>query len=271
MIKRLILALVIWSTSSFAQDSFFANPEIQRKAPQAFALQGEASKFVLGLDKDTLSTRELLVKALQADSELSIAILNWNQLSMDEQIPYLKRVFEIECKVMGITPPELIIENGITKGSAYFDFDPNHPSPGRVLLNPMELSKEKNPYASLAFLIHETRHSAQFQLAYSSQSIFAQGYKAAFIAQKTLKERFSFCDFLTLLNEYEAFQFGNYVLGKLLAWKLDMPDMGTFASQYDRQGELKIDLAEVVRTHPKNRILEKFNELEKDQKNILGN
>ena len=44
------------------------------------------------------------------------------------------------------------------------------------------------------------------------------------------------------MNEYEAFQYGNYVLGKLTHWQVDMLNMGTFASQFDNQGLLKLDL-----------------------------
>jgi hypothetical protein len=273
--KKLIGLFLIFGfeiQSAFAGDPFFANADIQAKAPEAFALQKEASVFVREIEKKSLAERDALVQAIQADSELKNAVANWQVFTIEQQIPYLRRVFDLEVKVLGIRPPELIIKSGIINGPAYFDFDPTKPGTGRVLLNPDALKKEENQYASLSLLIHETRHSAQFQMAFpvDPSSPFSVGYEAAFIAQKSLKGKLSFCDFLTLLNEYEAFQFGNYVVGKLTNWKVDMVDMGTFASQYDSHGHLKIDLKKLTNEVGQDRLLERFNELEKIQKDILG-
>lgn len=263
------LKSILASTES---SSFFANPEIQAQAPKAFALQKEAAVFVEKMEKNTLVEREAIVQAIQSDADLKNAVTNWQELTIEEQVPYLRRVFDIEVKVLGITPPELIIKPGIINGPAYFEFDPAKPGTGKVLLNPDALKNEENKYASLSLLIHETRHSAQFQMAFPANpsSPFSMGYEAAFIAQKSLKGKLSFCDFLTLLNEYEAFQFGNYVVGKLTNWKVDMIEMGTFASQYDGNGKLKIDLARLIKDVEQGRLFETFNGLEKVQKDLLA-
>lgn len=83
----------------------------------------------------------------------------------------------------------------------------------------------------------------------------AKGFKASFFAQKdaSLGVR-SFCDFLTLLSEYEAFQFGNYILGKLTNWKVNLSDMGTLASQYDSHGHSKLDLSELIKNTNRKRL-----------------
>lgn len=273
MMKNIFLPLLlILSVNAQAQTSrFFANPDVQAQAPAAFALQPEASAFVQGLDQETLPQRQALIQAIQADPELVTAVANWETLSIDEQIPFLRKIFVLECQVMGIQEPELVIANGATAGPAFFDFDPSQPGPGRVILNPEALAKEESKYASLSLLLHETRHSAQFQMAFSTvqaPTIFSEGFKAAFIAQKSIAIS-SFCDFLTLLNEYEAFQFGNYVLNRLTNGKVDLIGMGTFASQYDANGKLKIDLAKLSQEVGAGNLLTKFNELEQQQLDLL--
>ena len=78
----------------------------------------------------------------------------------------------------------------------------------------------------------------------------------------------SFCDFLTLNNEYEAFQFGNYVVTVLTHGQVDTLGMGTYASQYNKDLSLKIDLPSLFEEGA-NDVLEKFNLLEKAQYDLL--
>ena len=274
--KKLILALSIFgSVNSFAENSrFYANQNVQAESPTAFALQPEAASFVREVIQITKAEGEILVAAIAADPELLAAIANWEQLSIEEQIPYLRKVFALEYQTLGISPPELQIESGVIPGPAFFEFDPAVPGAGKVILNPAALAEEKNKYSSLALLIHETRHSAQFQMAFQGSPVFetgvlALGYRSSFIAQKAMMGRLSFCDFLTLLNEYEAFLFGNYVLGRLTNWGVDMIDMGTFASQFDAQGALKIDLGQLLLEPSPDSLLDRFNILEKVQYDLL--
>ncbi len=68
--------------------------------------------------------------------------------------------------------------------SAFFDFNLEQPGPGRVILNPDEL-KKAGKFESISLLIHETRHSAQLQMAVNHPTTLAgQVYHAAFQAQK---------------------------------------------------------------------------------------
>lgn len=80
-------------------------------------------------------------------------------------------------------------------------------------------------------------------------------------------------DFLTLINEYEAFQFGNYVVGALTEGVVDTLGMGAYASQYNADFSLKIDLPKLFKDHEANSenqsILKAFNTLEKAQYDIL--
>ncbi|MCA0892614.1 hypothetical protein [Microbulbifer agarilyticus] len=254
--------LIFCSVWAHATGSFYANPELQRKMPAAFALQPEAQAFLAPAFQQTIAHGDALVAAIQQDAELAQAIADWPKLTIEQQVPYLKRVFAIETQVMGIEPPTLLIDNYSYPGRmVYFDFDPQNPSTGTVYLNPDKLA-ERPKYDSLAFLIHETRHSLQFQHAFSvnieGADTLATGYAEAFKAQKALKG-FSFSDFLTLVNGYEAFQFGNYVLGKLTNWQLDTRDMGTYASQFDTHGKLKIDLVQLATEDAESSLLERYN------------
>lgn len=263
------------SIVSAAPSKFFANDEIQKKAPAGFALQPESAQFVRQLLATTEVHRRQLAQMILADQELKSALQKWEQLSIDEQIPYLKKIFHLETTLLGIQPPELVIGKKVTPGAAYFDFDVKKPGAGKVFLNTEVLAKEKSKYVALSLLLHETRHSFQFQMAYSQPAldqtlgVLAAGYRAAFEAQSSLSGQLSFCDFLTLLNEYEAFQFGNDVLRRLTDGAVDLADMGTYASQFDAQGKLKIDLVALLDAFGESMLLGKFNELEQAQYDLL--
>lgn len=267
-----------FGNSQAPESRFFANSAVQRSHPHAFVLQPEAETYLRSLEAETKALRDRLVAVISQDSKLSRAIQNWRSLSTEEQIPFLKRVFELEVEVMNIDPPELIIDaKSIPGRAAYFDFNIERPGPGQVLLNP-EVLAGMDKYAALALLIHETRHSAQFQMAFTGasqrlphSSAASVAYQASFRAQKdeSLEIR-SFCDFLTLANEFEAFQFGNDVLGQLTNGKVDLSDMGTFASQYNDKGRLKLDLVELLDNGKPGTLLEKFNEAEITQCRQLG-
>jgi len=260
--------LFIIQLNVFAAD-FFANPEVQKKHKHAFAIQPESKEFITKSLKLAKAQGDLLVKKIKSRPHLYEAIQNWETLSIDEQIPFLYEVFVLEYQSLNILPPKLVIDNDAIKGGAFFEFDLESKGTGTVYLNPKVLDTYKK-YESIALLIHETRHSAQFQMAFNQkQTPLSIGYKNAFIAQKELLGKVGFCDFLTLNNEYEAFLFGNYVLGQLLDWKLDMPGMGTFASQFNSKGELKIDLTKIHKHFHGDEILKEFNRLEIKQKEIL--
>jgi len=272
MRKTLLALLSLYTASSFSGDKFFANEEIQHQAPLAFALQEASHNFLLSSHKITLEHANKLITAINSDPQLVSAISRWKTLTFEQQTPYLKKVFKLEYASFGIEPPELIIDNTSYPGkTVFFDFDINNPSSGIVYLNPNKLSK-MDKYAALAFLIHETRHSYQFQLSNSRlKSVLVIGYKNAFEVQKSSTAgTLSFSDFLTLLNEYEAFMFGNYVIGKLTNWKVDQSKLGTYASQFDKNGALKIDLLKLHKSTSNDSVLLQFNKLMKSQKEYLG-
>ncbi len=197
-------------------------------------------------------------------------------------MPFLERIFQLEWQSFGIAPPTLIIDEISYPGkTVYFDFDPEQPSSGTVYLHPSKISK-MGPYAALAFLIHETRHSYQFQLANAPQkSVLQHHYWHAFKAQKAAAPgTLSFADFLTLVNEYEAFQFGNYVVNNLTEGKFNQDSMGTFASQFDETGSLKIDLPKLFHEQDNQQnndnssshdsVLARFNQAQQAQKALLS-
>lgn len=261
MVKScLIAAFISYSPLSQANpDKFYANPDLQSKSPAAFALT-ESNKLWL---KDAHQQREQdaqrFFNALKHEDKLFDSLQKWQSLSFEQRMALLPLVFQVECQVLAMVCPELVINNSLYPTRAVnFVFDVRFPGSGLVFLNPDKL-KDMEVYAPLAFLIHETRHAYQFQLGFSQESLLAKGYKAAFTAQAELSG-YSFSDFLTLLNEYEAFQFGNHVIGLLIDWRIDMPNMGTFASQFDEKGQLKINLIELEETSGNKSLLDAYNQ-----------
>ena len=241
-------------------EKFFANNNLQSRDSTAFALSQSNLPWLNESHKKRDEDAKRFVAALNRSAFLAKQLKNWSQLSFEERMKLLPAVFDIECQVLGMVCPELVINNTLyPTRPVNFVFDMKNPGSGLVYLNPDKL-KSLEPYVPLAFLIHETRHAYQFQLAFNSQSTLAKGYKSAFDAQSRLSG-FSFSDFLTLLNEYEAFQFGNHVIGLLYGWRVEMPMMGTFASQFDRHGHLKIDLITLANQQLESKsLLEKYNE-----------
>jgi len=273
MHKILMTLVCFYCTNVIAGDRFFANHQHQLKTPAAFALQHQSHKFLLQSQPITFEHGTKLITMINQDSSIVEAIAHWSQLSISQQIPYLKKIFALEYKAFGITPPRLLINTtSYPHKTVYFDFDVNNPDAGTVYLNPDKLSK-MGKFDSLAFLIHETRHSYQFQLAYSNaNNHLSHGYKQAFITQKSsLPGSLSFSDFLTLVNEYEAFMFGNYVIGQLTNWQVDQSSLGTYASQFDEQGQLKIDLITIHENADSSAtIVAVFNQLMIAQKKYLN-
>ena len=259
-LPQFVLVLLWLIAGASHANNFYATPKLQAEAPAAFALQPQGRAFLENALPITHRDATALVDAIRDRPLLAKAIAQWPQLTMAERLPHLRTLFALEWQTLDITPPQLVIDNASYPGkTVYFDFDINNPTSGTVYLNPDKLAAMA-PYASLAFLIHETRHSYQFQLAQQGQGALAAGYRAAFAAQKQLSG-FSFSDFLTLLNEYEAFQFGNLVLGQLTRWQIRMPDMGTYASQFDEHGHLKIDL--LALTEEDGPLIQQYNRLAK--------
>lgn len=281
MIQIVFLGLFIGRVAS-AQSidpSYFANADVQRLSPEAFALQPEAKDFLRVNASVSRKERNLFLELINKDFVLVGKIKKFPTLSWDSKVEVLKTVFALEVQALNIKAPELVIDSDRIKGEAFFDFDLDHPGPGTVVLNPKAIQKNSNPYAGLLLLIHETRHSAQFQKSFGSTLLMfeplAYGYKAAFVAQKELAGKIkSFSDFLTLLNEYDAFSFGNFVVGSLTDWTVDTLGMGTYASQYNLDQTLKIDLGELFdkfdRGEIKDSVLEEFNRLEKVQYDLLN-
>lgn len=250
---------------------FLAHADVQALSPKAFSTHPESQGFLQALAVKAPSEREALVAAIRATPGLAAGISRYPTLSWDEQLPILKQVMALEAKVMGFTQPPLILESG-TSRSAFFDFDPAKPDTGRVLLYPEALANETNPYDSLLLLIHETRHSGQFQQAFGAKRTndpLAAGYKAAFIAQKELQGKLGFCDFCSLNNEFEAFQTANYVVGKLTNWQVDTLGMGCYSSQFDAKGQPKLDLLKLFKQVGPQKLLDAFNERSMEQFDLL--
>lgn len=267
--KKILLCylfVTILSSYSFA-NSFFATEAIQSHYINSFVLRPELKEFVSLSKKKVFEEGDLFIKNLRKNSKLYNDIQNYEHLSVDQQITILYKVFEIEVKTLGIISPKLVIDKDFGR-AAYFEFDLDDATNGIVFINPLKTFSE-NPMISLSLLIHETRHAAQLSQAKNlDHTLEGFHYQEAFMAQKALKGKLGFSDFLTLNNEYDAFLFANYIMYKLFDGKHEMIDMGTYASQFDQKGDLKIDL-EYLHSHSEN-IIGDFNQLMKLQKEALG-
>ena len=262
---------------------FFANPEVQALAPGAFAVQASAVPALKAIARTAPLQRDALLASIHADSGLSAEIAAWPTIGWPRQLAAIKRVMELECEANQCALPPLVVhDDEIGHGPAFFEFDPDQPGTGTVHLWPKALAEEKSPYASLLLAIHETRHSWQFQLAFSGARTstkhgcglpdpdLVSGFAAGFRAQKKLGRKLSFCDFCTMHHEHEAFQTGNYVVGMLTGWSVDTNDMGCWSSQFTPAGLSKIDLLGIVSQYGADQLLTVFNTLEKPHYISLG-
>jgi hypothetical protein len=234
-------------------------------------LQDETRSFLEQSLAKTFSDGDALISAVEGVPGLSDNVRSFRQLDREERIQVMQQVFKLEVQSSGLTAPELVLDDG-AKRETFFEFDPSRSGPGRVVLNPRLLFADSNPDAALLFLIHETRHSYQFQVAFASggeaSPVLASAYRSGFQAQRQIFDlplRPSFCDFLTLNQEYEAFLFGNYVLEKLTSGRVDISGMGTLASQYLLGQGLQLNLPELALQTRPGGLLDAFNELEKQQ------
>ena len=256
-------------------DRFFAKADFEAQAPAAFAVQPQAQAFLQAAADETQPQRDALVSALKADTKLYDQISHFDSMSWDRQVPVLRQVAALEARSMGFTLPPVEIQTGANPIPSYFDFDPSKPGTGKVILYPDTIAKEPNKWTALLLTVHEVRHSGQFQLAFGArgksraQNALADGFKAAFTAQRALKG-WTYCDFCSLLNEYEAFQTGNYVVGSLTNWQVDTLDEGCFSSQYDGQGQPKLDLLALSSQVGPAKLLDAFNQREQAQFEALG-
>lgn len=259
---------LVWSS----QDNFYARKEVQSKYPGAFASHRSAVPFHIGLKNRMQPERDLLVEKIKERPLLLSSIIHFDELPLEKQVDVLEVIFLIECEVMNITPPELIINEDSIPGHAFFEYNFQAGGAGKVYLNKKKLMTEKNKFEFIVLLLHETRHSAQFQMAQKlDEDPLTTGFREAFVAQQELKaqgHKFSFCDFMLLHNEFEAFQFANYVYGALIHWKSPINDMGTLAGQYDQSGNVRINLLSIL-TQTEQDPLELFNQLEFAQYKVL--
>lgn len=265
------LCIIFLSLIQFAYGAnFYASQELQDKYPGAFATQGSNLHFHHELENT--DDRESFINELRSHKDLYQDLLNFDSLDLEKQVQVLRTLFAVEINNLKITPPELIIDEHSIPGWAFFEFDVVKGGAGKVYLNKAKLRDEKNKSEFIMLLIHETRHSAQFQLAQKyPHSTLGRGYMAAFKAQKEMKNqgiKTSFCDFMLLLNEYEAFQFANYIHGALTNFQTPINDMGTLASQYDSAGQLRLNILDIF-LQTQLSPLDYFNKLETTQYEVL--
>ena len=265
-------ALAAPGTRALDPARFFANEQVQAQAPGAFAVAADALPVLEAIERVAPAQRAALVSAIRGQADLAAEVAAFPGIGWTRQLAVLKRVMELECRANGVATPALVVhdpeETG--HGPAFFEFDPEHPGTGTVHLWPHALAEEPSGYAALLFTVHETRHSWQFQTAFSSapgaaDPVLVAAFAAGFRAQKALGRKLSFCDFCTMHHEHEAFQSGNQIVGELTGWTVSQAGMGCWSSQFDAVGHLKIDLVSLARAVGAANLRTAFNEREKGQ------
>lgn len=263
MLPLLITTLLF--TVASAQNDYFATRERQTKDPFAFALTYESLDFHRALARDAFSERNVLIKKIQMKADLHRQIINFAEIDLATQKAVLREVFALQTQNYA-QPPLLTLGAGPKGEAAFFEFNPAAPGPGKVYIDFKRLAAKDHPYASLLLLIHETHHSAQFQMGNTQVGPRAHGYFEAFRAQKEIfsqNEKISFGDFMSLLNEYEAFQYANFILNRLTSGKVQIKGMGTNASQYNSDGSIKLNIMQLMLDNPESEWFEIFNQMNK--------
>jgi hypothetical protein len=267
-----LLVLSLLTSSVLGSVDFYANPILHKKYPDVFATSKKNLPFLTAIESDSAKERISLIDAIKKDALLLDDVLNFGRISLERQIKVLENLFMLECKILKIVPPNLTIDESSIPGAAFFKFDYDEGGAGHVYLNKKLLASNEDKVKFIILLLHETRHSAQFQRSQNSKtSPLWIGFKNSFETQKYFKEKkiqTSFCDFMLLLNEFEAFQFANYVYGYLTSWRSPVTDLGTLAGQYDESGKLRINLIELLNEQGIDHV-EEFNKLEQQQYKVL--
>lgn len=255
---------------------FFANEAFLKQFPGATVLHRDSLPFLQQSKRDTLYDARKLVTAIQRDLLLTQSVRKFDKLTPSDRKKVLRRVFDLEVRASGRKGPVLVLDDK-AKRATFFEFDPKKPDSGKVILNPTQLFADPNPYAALLFLIHETRHAYQFQTAFLPTRISSptqsDAYRLGFEAQKEVFDKrlpVSFCDFLTLNQEHEAFLFGNIVMELLTHGDVDTTGMGTLASQYVPNKGLRLDLLHLAKSTRADALLDVFNHFEEAQYKELG-
>lgn len=256
---------------------FFANPGFMDRFPRATILHPGSASFVAQLDR-TLNDGIKLLVTIQRDRELVRAVVEFPGLTDQSKVEVMKKIFALQVQTSGAQAPELVLDETSAR-SAFFEFDPARPSLGRVILNPGKLFADRNPYAALLLLLHETRHSFQFQRGFLDigdlPGVMAEAYRTGFQAQRIVfdqKLNASFCDFLTLNHEYEAFLFANFLVEELTGGAVDTSQMGTLASQYDPSKGLLLDMRELIKQTEGTdsyAVMSAFNDREEEQYELI--
>jgi len=255
MIRFIFLTLVALALTEAARamppENFYARKDFQDSAPGSFILQPDAAAFVADLASATVADVEMLLTIVQARPELWKALQNLPSLERRQFQAALQQVHDLEIKLFGIRPR--IVFDDTYPRAAFFKFNiADENDPGTIILNLSDPYMVKNPYSALSLLVHETRHA--YQLAWARKRgngafdrRIAGAFYNAFRAQEVLKG-FSFLDFCTLTNEFEAFQFASLFIGRLTGFTVSDPSLGSYASQFHGDGTLKIDLARLHQT-----------------------
>jgi hypothetical protein len=227
-----------------------AHPSVQLARPKAFALTAESSAFLDALARQVEPQRRTLASRLAADTTVTDAVSRWTRMTGQQRLDALKRVADLEGEVMGFqVPPITPSSDNADQQSVQAYFQPANDGLGEIVVFTNALASG-NAYRAIATVVHEARHAAQFQLAFSDTSVkdadsqvLGDAYASAWQFTNELgdESKLAYGDYTHLTAEYDAFQTGNEVAAILSGGQLSTVGYGFVDMQYDRNGSPVVD------------------------------
>ncbi|HEY9854755.1 MAG TPA: hypothetical protein V6D05_03390, partial [Stenomitos sp.] len=222
---------------------FSRDPEV--KHPDAFALTPEEDAFREAVQATLEPQRRRLADAILHDSDVMANLNRWETLDSATQLATLRRVADLQGRVMGFTPPAFDTKPGIPSNGTLGYFAPSNNS---VTVYPEAMAKA-GKWAPFVTIVHEMEHAHQFAMIQQAKaqppkqgtpestvvSGFAQSMR---INEKGLEYQ----DYAHLNVEFDAFQTGNQVAAIVSHGQADTRFLGTVDEQYDARGNARLDL-----------------------------
>jgi hypothetical protein len=217
-----------------------------------------ASSFLAALANSVEPQRLAIAQQIKADSSVTRTLSNWNAAGSSAQLAALQRVETIECGVLDISAPAIVVDNGTPPQAGLMAlYQPGTNDAGQVTLYASALSTG-DPYLALATLVHEVRHAAQYQLVLNyeagglgltaDQRTLAAAYDTAWQAMDAWggEGSLSYGDYAHLAVEYDAFQTGNEVATIVSGGSYNAGGSGFIDTQYKVVGQPQLDLSTLV-------------------------
>lgn len=256
-------------------DARAAHPSVQLAAPHAYSLTSQSRAFVKTLTDVMTPLRRSLAERLKADATVTKGLAAWDSSTNAARLTVLKRIATLEAEVMGCAVPTVALATAKPEEAglkAYFQPDS---SAGGIVIFTDALTRD-GKYAAVSMIVHEVRHSAQYQLAATSQRslssldadrrALAAGYMEAWDVLNKLGSEadLAYGDYVHLNVEFDAFQTGNAVATMLSGGTYDALGFGFVDTHYTAVDTPKLDLLALGATLVDSSLIAAVNKAEFD-------